>query len=140
MFPSYLDTSDETVKLKSESTLPSSWKPGVPPSSPSCQPLLSLGPKCGSGSPKLSRLQQQVTQFKLLKLAQSQGTRSRGLSAPTLLQRRVTLPPFVIEHLHLNFFFFQMFDRKHHSPDQVPSEDQPAFPPGCEEQPKFRHR
>lgn len=88
MFPSYLDTSDENVKLKSESTLPSSWKPGVPSSNPSCQPLLSLGPKCGSRSPKLSRLQQQVTQFKLLKLAQSQGTRSIGVCLHlTLLSR-----------------------------------------------------
>lgn len=31
-------------------------------------------------------------------------------------------------------------DRSHHGPDQGPSEDEPALPPGCEEQPKLRHR
>lgn len=74
MFPSYFDTSAENVELKSGSTPSSSWTPGVPSSGPSCQSLLSLGSKYGCQSPKLSRLQQQVTQFKLLKLAQSQGT------------------------------------------------------------------
>lgn len=98
-FSSYFDTSDETNQPKSGSTPSSSWKPGVPSSSPSCQSPLSLGCQ----SPKLSRLQQQVTQFKLLKLAQTQGTRSRCLSVPGLLQRGVKLPLFLIEHCHLDF-------------------------------------
>lgn len=102
MFPSYFDTSDETIKLQSGSTPSSSWKPGVPSSSPSCQALSSLGSKYGCQSPKLSRLQQQVTQFKLLKLAQSQGTHSRSLSVP-VFQKRAMLPLFVTEHCHLEF-------------------------------------
>lgn len=102
MFPSNFDTSDETIKIISGSTPSSSWKPSVPSSSSSCQSPLSLGSKYGCQSPKLSRLQQQVTQFKLLKLAQSQGTRCRCLSVPVLLQR-VMLPLVVIEHCHLEF-------------------------------------
>lgn len=140
MFPSYFDTSDETIKIKSGSTPSSSWKPTVPSSSSSCQSPLSLGSKYGCQSPKLSRLQQQVTQFKLLKLAQSQGTRCRCLSVPVLPQR-VMLALVVIEHRHLEFSSnLAVSDRNHHSPDQVPFKDQPALPPGCEEQPKFRHR
>lgn len=121
LIPSYFDTSDETINLKSGSTPSSSWKPGVPSPNPSCQSLLSLGSKDSCQSPKLSRLQQQVAQFKLLKRAQSQGT------------RRVMLPPFARDSSHLG----TCVNRNHHSPDQVPSEDQPALSPGCEEQPKL---
>lgn len=60
-FPSYFDTSGETVELEPEPP-PPRWKPHQ--SSVSRQ---------GCQSPRLSRLQQQVTQFKLLKLAQNQG-------------------------------------------------------------------
>lgn len=131
-FPSYFDTSDGTIKLEcgSTPTFSSFWKPGVPSSSPSYHSLLSLGSKYGCQSPKLSRLQQQVTKFKLLKLAQSQGTCPRAHAPPVC--SRAPSP-------QMSFKFGNVFGRNHHRPHQVPFEDQPALPAGCEEQPKFRH-
>lgn len=60
-FPSYFDSFDEATQIKSGASLSSR------------RPLSSSESQRGCQSPKLSRLQQQVTQFKLLKLAQNQG-------------------------------------------------------------------
>lgn len=72
-FPSYFDTFDEATQIKSGASLSSCWRSDVPSSNPSRRSLSSSESQRGCQSPKLSRLQQQVTQFKLLKLAQNQG-------------------------------------------------------------------
>lgn len=71
-FPSYFDSFDEAAQIKS-GALSSCWRSDVPSLNPSRPPLSSSESQRGCQSPKLSRLQQQVTQFKLLKLAQNQG-------------------------------------------------------------------
>ncbi|TNM85015.1 hypothetical protein fugu_009193 [Takifugu bimaculatus] len=79
-FPSYFDTFDETTQIKSGASLSSCWRSDVPSLNPSRRSLTSSESQRSCQSPKLSRLQQQVTQFKLLKLAQNQG-------APTVQTR-----------------------------------------------------
>lgn len=69
-FPSYFD---ETTQIKSGPSLSSCWRSDVPSLNPPRRSLSSSESQRGCQSPKLSRLQQQVTQFKLLKLAQNQG-------------------------------------------------------------------
>lgn len=68
--PSYFNTSaektdDVTAGYRSGALSSSCWQPCQSPTSPAKQ---------GIQTSKLSRLHQQVTQFKLLKLAQNQGT------------------------------------------------------------------
>lgn len=72
-FPSYFDTFDETTQIKSGASLSSCWRSDVSSLNPSRRSMSSSESQRGCQSPKLSRLQQQVTQFKLLKLAQNQG-------------------------------------------------------------------
>lgn len=72
-FPSYFHTFDETTEIKSGASLSSCWRSDVPSLNPSRRSLSSSESQRSCQSPKLSRLQQQVTQFKLLKLAQNQG-------------------------------------------------------------------
>lgn len=81
MLPSYFNTTAEnfddfTPGNKTEASSSSGLQPGLSSlSSSSCQSPTSVA-KQNCQSPKLARLQQQVTQFKLLKLAQNQGTQS----------------------------------------------------------------
>ncbi|XP_044079643.1 SLAIN motif-containing protein-like [Siniperca chuatsi] len=77
--PSYFDTTvenidDTTPGNKTEVSSSSCWQPGLLSlSSSPCQSPTSVA-KQGCQSPKLARLHQQVAQFKLLKLTQSQAT------------------------------------------------------------------
>ncbi|XP_050934758.1 SLAIN motif-containing protein-like [Lates calcarifer] len=79
MLPSYFNTTAEnfddfTPGNKTEASSSSGLQPGLSSlSSSSCQSPTSVA-KQNCQSPKLARLQQQVTQFKLLKLAQNQAT------------------------------------------------------------------
>lgn len=75
MLPSYFkkaDVDDFTPGNTTESSFSSCWQPRL--SSPCKSPAPLAKQSCQS--PKLARLHQQVTQFKLLKLAQNQGTQS----------------------------------------------------------------
>lgn len=75
--PRLKNIDDFTAGNKFEASSSSLWQPGLSSlnSSP-CQSPTSVA-KLGFHSPKLSRLHQQVTQFKLLKLAQNQGTQCK---------------------------------------------------------------
>ncbi|XP_060911453.1 SLAIN motif-containing protein-like [Labrus mixtus] len=90
MSPSYSNTTfensdDFTPGSQAEASSSSCWLPGLLSlSSSPCQSPASGG-KQGCQSPKLARLQQQVTQFKLLKLAQNQAT-STGRTRQTSLR------------------------------------------------------
>lgn len=81
MLPSHFNTAAEntddfTPGNQTEASSSSCWKPGLSSlTSSSCQSPTSEA-KRGFQIPKLARLHQQVTQFKLLKLAQNQGAQS----------------------------------------------------------------
>ena len=78
MLPSHFNTAventdDFTPGNQTEASSSSCWQPGLSSlTSSSCQSLTSEA-NHGFQIPKLARLHQQVTQFKLLKLAQNQG-------------------------------------------------------------------
>ncbi|KAM6983557.1 SLAIN motif-containing protein-like [Tautogolabrus adspersus] len=76
------NTYDFTTGSQAEVSTSSCWQPSLPSlSSSHCQSPASGG-KQGCQSPKLARLQQQVTQFKLLKLAQNQATSTGRTRSP----------------------------------------------------------
>ena len=81
MLPSHFNTAVENTDdfipgNQTEASSSSCWQPGLSSlTSSSCQPPTSEA-KRGFQIPKLARLHQQVTQFKLLKLAQTQGAQT----------------------------------------------------------------
>nr|XP_043897764.1 SLAIN motif-containing protein-like isoform X2 [Solea senegalensis] len=88
--PSHCNTLQKSDDLiagnKTEASSPSHWQqrfpsPSSSPSSRSCQSPTPVT-KQSCQSPNLARLRQQVTQFKLLKLAQSRATSSVRTSSP----------------------------------------------------------
>ncbi|GLD46952.1 SLAIN motif-containing protein-like protein [Lates japonicus] len=86
MLPSYFNTTAENIDdftpgNKAEASSSSGLQPGLSSlSSYLCQSPTSVA-KQNCQSPKLARLQQQVTQFKLLKLAQNQGVSSTRMGS-----------------------------------------------------------
>ncbi|XP_047185749.1 SLAIN motif-containing protein-like [Scophthalmus maximus] len=86
--PSYFNTAVENINdlipgNRIEATSSSHWPPRLSSlSSPSCQLPTSSDAKQSCQSPKLARLHQQVTQFKLLKLAQNQATSAGRTRSP----------------------------------------------------------
>nr|XP_046267812.1 SLAIN motif-containing protein-like [Scatophagus argus] len=81
-FNTYVENTDDIAPGSKTEPSSSSWQPGLSSQSSSfCQSPPSVA-KQGCQSPKLSRLHQQVTQFKLLKLAQNQATSSGRTRSP----------------------------------------------------------
>ncbi|XP_035864930.1 SLAIN motif-containing protein-like isoform X2 [Sander lucioperca] len=79
IFPFYFNTTVENIDestqgYKTEASSSSCWQPGLSSLSSSLRQSSTPVAKQGCQSPKLARLHQQVTQFKLLKLAQNQAT------------------------------------------------------------------
>ncbi|XP_031176002.1 SLAIN motif-containing protein-like isoform X3 [Sander lucioperca] len=83
IFPFYFNTTVENIDestqgYKTEASSSSCWQPGLSSLSSSLRQSSTPVAKQGCQSPKLARLHQQVTQFKLLKLAQNQAATSPG--------------------------------------------------------------
>ncbi|XP_039633996.1 SLAIN motif-containing protein-like isoform X2 [Perca fluviatilis] len=78
IFPFYFTTfeniDESTQGNKTEASSSSCWQPGLSSLSSSLRQSSTPVAEQGCRSPKLARLHQQVTQFKLLKLAQNQAT------------------------------------------------------------------
>nr|XP_054586568.1 SLAIN motif-containing protein-like [Nothobranchius furzeri] len=85
MLPTYLNTKVETnvdfaAGIKTKASYSTDWQPGSASKSPSSHGSSASKQDCQS--PKLSRLHQQVTQFKLLRLAQNPGASSDRTRSP----------------------------------------------------------